>query len=120
MHSGWNDALLVVPFALLIFSTQTDKGAASVPLCSAIPVTIGLMSYSIYMWHIPLRIMLVFAGPKFGMFVIQELLLASFMTIAISWLSFRYFETPVRRRLTSTNRALAIDPSRPRLSSWLE
>ncbi len=32
MHSGWNDALLVVPFALLIFSTQTDKGIASLSI----------------------------------------------------------------------------------------
>jgi peptidoglycan/LPS O-acetylase OafA/YrhL len=59
MHLGSNDAFLVAPFALLIFSTQTDRGVIGAALCSPFLVTIGLMSYSIYMWHIPIRIALV-------------------------------------------------------------
>ena len=58
MHFGLNDAMLIFPFALLIFSTQADTGAAGRVLRSGPLVMLGEWSYSIYMIHIPVLFLL--------------------------------------------------------------
>jgi hypothetical protein len=63
-------------------------------LASPIPVFIGLISYSLYLWHWPLIVYakLLTNGPLMPS---QQLLLA-FVAVAFAALSWRYVETPLR------------------------
>ena len=68
-------------------------------------VWIGLISYSLYLWHQPIFAFLRHAGHEAP----AELLASVPIVFLASWLSFRFVETPVRR-----NRALA----RQKIFGW--
>lgn len=91
-------AFTVVPVLgtvlIILFASQKDPVGAF--LSSRIMVWIGLISYSLYLWHYPL---LVFAkirsvpGPSPQ--VVAVLVAASFLLAAMTW---RFVEQPFRRR----------------------
>lgn len=108
LHEGWNDALVIFPFALLVFSTQMDAGILSGVLASKPLVTVGLWSYSIYMLHIPVLRVLETVWPKLlavlsGQTVEQSaaslFMTSILMTIIAGAASYMIFETPARRAL---------------------
>lgn len=93
LHLGLSDSLLIVPFAALVFSTQTDRGN----ILTAKPlVYLGLWSYSIYLLHIPIKILSEQVGPKFGVGVWPTAISALTATLVLGAVSFHYFETPAR------------------------
>jgi peptidoglycan/LPS O-acetylase OafA/YrhL len=118
MHFGLNDAMLVFPFALLIFSTQADTGAAGRVLRSGPLVMLGEWSYSIYMIHIPVLFLLQVAWPTiavqpFGLSApaanVSLVLASTIMTVILGCLSFHYFEKPIRDWLRPRTRASALE-----------
>jgi peptidoglycan/LPS O-acetylase OafA/YrhL len=102
---GYAAALPVVGTALLIWSnTHAQTGVAKV-LSLRPCVAVGLISYSLYLWHYPL---LVFAsypsGSRVPPLVTALLIAASFVLAYGSW---RYVETPFRqRRILATRKAM--------------
>lgn len=101
---GWLDkddpfpsALALIPVAgtLLILLTATATNHAGRILANPTLVTVGLMSYSLYLWHQPV---FAFARIKLGEDAGLPVLLALIPLIAaMSWLSWRFVEVPFRR-----------------------
>ncbi len=85
--------------AMIIFSSESNLSFVGGMLAFKPVAFVGLISYSLYLWHWPL---LVFA--KYQLMALQwqsvvlrtSLLLVSFMLACLSW---RYVETPFRKRL---------------------
>lgn len=79
--------------ALLIYAGNTQHPAARI-LTNRPMVFIGLISYSLYLWHWPIIAYLHYAnvaiGPLAGICVVVA-------TILLAWLSWRFVETPMRR-----------------------
>jgi len=108
LHYGWNDALLIAPLAMLIFSTQTDAGALGRILTIRPLVLLGLWSYSIYMLHISVRIVLYELWPKLvglpmglseSMSAVLFFSVAIIITLIASAMSYTFFELPARMAL---------------------
>jgi peptidoglycan/LPS O-acetylase OafA/YrhL len=59
-------------------------------------VLIGLISYPLYLWHWPLLSYL--AIMRHGVANFVEIWVAVMAAVALSWLTFRFVETPLRRR----------------------
>lgn len=82
--------------ALLIYVNQTRQASVA-RLLSAKPVVfVGLISYSLYLWHWPL---LVFA--RYGSstpLTADRRLLILLVSFVVAYLSFRFVETPWRKR----------------------
>jgi peptidoglycan/LPS O-acetylase OafA/YrhL len=100
MHFGLPDVFSVPCFAVLIFSTQSDIGPARLLLTKPLH-TLGDWSYSIYMLHIPVRIVtsILFAA-KLSPSLFFVVILVS--TLALGAASYRFFEMPIRRAIMST------------------
>ena len=84
---------------LLIFSGTHDRTLVGRVLSSRLAVAIGLVSYSLYLWHWPLHVYARYCswGPESpGM--IAMLYVASF---GLAWLSWRWIETPFRNGMRS-------------------
>ena len=63
-------------------------------LAHRVPVWIGLISYSLYLWHWPLLAFARYSSPLPLSTLTATCIV--FGTTAIAWLSYRYVETPVR------------------------
>jgi peptidoglycan/LPS O-acetylase OafA/YrhL len=105
MLFGLNDAALIFPFALLVYSTQADTGAAGQMLTSSPLVTLGEWSYSIYMIHIPVLFILQMAWQRIAVqplglsapaATVSLVLASTIVTVILGGLSFNYFEKPIR------------------------
>lgn len=90
------DAVLVLVFALIIFGAARPAGALL-----ALPrfVLLGEASYSIYILHLPLRLWWDGLYDTLGLDLQPWLFCAVYcaLVVAVSVLSFRYVETPLRR-----------------------
>ena len=100
----WPDARTVLPTvgALLVLVAPVSDGQTSLPvkLLSLPPVRfIGLVSYSLYLWHWPAFVLLVNYGPD-DPTPLQRLAVVA-ISIALSALSWRFVEQPFRNRLRS-------------------
>lgn len=94
--------LPVVGTVLVLVFCRT--GSARALLASAPMVGIGLISYSVYLWHQPLYAFARVAShdrPTPAVFAL--LILAS---LVLGWLSWRFIEQPFRNRTLISNRAL--------------
>jgi peptidoglycan/LPS O-acetylase OafA/YrhL len=85
----------VIGTALVIVFATNDKGIGKLLSIKAITI-IGLLSYSLYLWHQP-----VFAF--YRMSSLQQITPASFFILLsiiffLSWLSYKYVETPFRNK----------------------
>lgn len=90
-------AIPVAGTALVILSALSGNPVAGV-LASRPFVFVGLLSYSLYLWHQPVFAFLRHAGHGS-----ETALLASLpLVLAASWLSYRFVETPVRRNRSLT------------------
>jgi len=97
----------VVGTTLLIWAHHSGPSTISKCLEFPLVVRIGLISYSLYLWHWPV---IVFS--KWYFVDESETLIrltALFATLVLSLLSYKYVETPVRRRrLVFTDKRVAI------------
>lgn len=118
MHAGLNDAALIFPFALLVYATQADTGAARGVLTSRPLVMLGEWSYSIYMIHIPVLFLLQLAWPGIAVqplglsapaATVSLVLASTIMTAMLGGLSFHYFEKPIRDWLRPRMRTRAFE-----------
>lgn len=83
----------------LIFAGTHDRTLVGRILSSRVAVAIGLVSYSLYLWHWPLYVYARYVswGPL-SPGVIAMLYVASFV---LAWLSWRWIETPFRHGMGS-------------------
>lgn len=81
--------------ALIIYATTNSPNIWIKKLLSIRPLTfIGLISYSLYLWHWPT---IVFIRMYFGKFQIEQIVLSSIITFFLSILLWRLIETPFRK-----------------------
>jgi len=91
--------------AILIYCNSEKQTLIGKLLSHRIPVFIGLISYSLYLWHWP---MLAFLRYTYRSEVTPTLLgLTVLVSLGFAFLSWRYIETPFRRqRYLANNRRL--------------
>lgn len=89
--------LLAVVLSSLLLQAGNLAGSPAKRLLSLSPlVGIGLLSYSLYLWHQPvLSLMRLQWGPEPGAIPLTGALL---LVLLLSWCSWRWVETPCRRR----------------------
>lgn len=101
---GWRTLLPCLGAALLLYG-----GAAANPVGAALsgrlPVLLGRMSYSLYLWHWPL-----FSLLRYRHIALEGATAAAALgaVLLLSWLSWRYVELPARRRRGLSLRAGAL------------
>lgn len=90
--------------ALLIWIGATGESAVGNLLKSRVPVFVGLISYSLYLWHWPL---LVFVKHAMGESLnLDGKLGIGLVSVVLATLSWRYVETPFRSKARTTNRQM--------------
>ena len=90
-------ALAIAPVlgTVLVLANGREDNAVNRLLSARPMVFIGLISYSLYIWHWPVATLsLYYRGEYSG---VPELLFWLGLTFGISWLSWKYVETPFRR-----------------------
>ncbi|MEO9131912.1 MAG: acyltransferase family protein, partial [Sphingomonas sp.] len=103
---GMNALVPVLGSVLILFGTEAS-GSRIAKLLAARPlVAIGLISYSLYLWHWPLIVFGGYYAPNpFGHIRVALALLA----FPIAWISWRYIELPFRKpRLLLSRRTLFV------------
>ncbi|MEO6215937.1 MAG: acyltransferase family protein [Sphingomonas sp.] len=101
---GFNAVAPVLGSVLILFGTEAPGSRVAHALSSRPLVAIGLISYSLYLWHWPLIVFgSYYARHPYGAVRIAMALLA----FPIAWLSWRYIEMPFRMpRLLLSRRTL--------------
>jgi peptidoglycan/LPS O-acetylase OafA/YrhL len=82
--------------ALIIFSSESKLSWVGRILAFKPVVFIGLISYSLYLWHWPLLVFSKYQAREVQSVGLRAALLAA--SIALAILSWRYVETPIRKR----------------------
>ncbi len=104
-YPGWWTVLPCLGAAALIYSG--GSGSALVTRILSLPpiVGLGLISYSLYLWHWPLVSFFRYytAEWELGGLAVAALIVAS---IVLSWTTYLFIETPFRRRSTIGRKAL--------------
>ena len=99
---GWHALLPCVGAALIIYSGENGASIIGRLLSNRIIVFVGLISYSLYLWHWPI---MVFEKQIFyethSMYNAAAVVLLSIILAALSW---RYVERPFRKKGTVKNR----------------
>ena len=85
----------VLGTALLIDANRREPSIVAAGLSVRPVVWLGLISYSLYLWHWPL---FVFAGHVFGALTPRLMPGLVFLSILLAWLSWRFVEVPARTR----------------------
>lgn len=100
-------ALPPVLGAAALIHAGTNSSTLAGRLLSLPPfVSIGLISYSLYLWHWPLIVFIRYAA--MGNWTAQSALLAIIATFVLGYLSWRFIEQPIRnRRLVPRGRLFA-------------
>lgn len=93
---GWRALVPAIGTVLLLYSTGTVQGELQRLLASPPLRFIGLLSYSLYLWHWPLLVFSRFAFPAVedNAAIRLSAVAAAFV---ISWASWRFIETPFRQ-----------------------
>jgi peptidoglycan/LPS O-acetylase OafA/YrhL len=96
--------LPVIGTALLIYAGRsTTHPLVTRVLASRPAVSLGNLSYSLYLWHWPL---IVFATVGWSPSLFH-LTIAVMVSVVLSWLSYRFIEQPLRLRPTPTKKSVA-------------
>jgi len=103
-HPGWPTLAPVLGTALIIAASDGRDPAGRL-LASPIPVAVGLVSYSAYLWHFPLLAFARIAGGEPAPAVKLALIALTFVLSALSW---RLVERPFRNRRQVSRKTLAI------------
>lgn len=105
MHLSATLIIFLPLFVALIVSTYSDKGVLPRLLNNAPLYGLGLISYTIYMLHVPVRAVGYFIWPKF-MFLVPEsfrdtafVAICTVVTLVAGVYIYRLFEMPMRRVL---------------------
>lgn len=91
-------ALMILPvtgaFLVIVFASENNVAGRLLALRPL--VFVGLISYSLYLWHVPL---LIYVDYAWGSDSISRTLYFLALPV-VSWLSYRWVETPFRTRMT--------------------
>jgi peptidoglycan/LPS O-acetylase OafA/YrhL len=99
-------ALLILAGADTSVTATPEKSLATRVLESRVLVGIGLISYSLYLWHWPILSLAKFATTASGD---VEFIAAEFVVIGIaSYLSWRFVELPFRRSVRASRRTVLL------------
>jgi hypothetical protein len=88
--------------ALLIHTGSSGPSPIRTLLSARLPVALGLISYSLYLWHWPLFVFARYV--TFHDLCTAENILLVAVSVALAILSWRYLETPFRRKTALRNR----------------
>lgn len=102
---GANAAIPCLGTALLIRSGQGGTLISAHILQRSAMRRIGLISYSLYLWHWPILAILR-AGGGTAHLTVLELVLAAMFSVVLAELSYRFIEIPARSRDWGTRRAV--------------
>ena len=102
-HPGVYTLLPVIGTVLVILFTTPDTLCARL-LSTPILVGIGLISYSVYLWHQPLFAFFRLQSPEAPSETVMMLL--AMASLALGWLSWRYVEQPFRDRKKFSRRRI--------------
>jgi peptidoglycan/LPS O-acetylase OafA/YrhL len=106
MHFAWRDEITLVCFiAVVLLAAAVEQNGTKSRFQAPGFVHLGEASYSLYMWHMPIKVG-VFAvmGKIFGTALLPmwgAALVSYAASIVVALLCFRYFETPMRIWITS-------------------
>lgn len=109
LHVDANDFVVLAQMPLLLALTANDKGWLATVLKQPLLHWLGLLSYSIYMWHYPLRLVALKLSAKFEQAWALDtaagsiifVLAMTAICLLVSHLSFHRVETPLRRLIGS-------------------
>ncbi|PSL19173.1 acyltransferase family protein [Shimia abyssi] len=90
---GWQAMVPVLGTVLLLVNGQDDNPVNRV-LSMRGPVWIGLISYSLYLWHWPVFTLSTYVRGAYG---VLETGVWVGLSFALAWVSWRFVEQPVRR-----------------------
>jgi peptidoglycan/LPS O-acetylase OafA/YrhL len=90
---GYNALLPTIGTALLLYTGA--KGSTWINQCLSFGplVWIGLISYSLYLWHWPLIVFIRYTGFEL---TIEVSIIIVVLSILLGWISWKYIETPFR------------------------
>ncbi len=91
-QSTWMFVVLAIPFAMLVAGAAHGEGALPKFLKHPWLQSVGLRSYSIYLWHFPVVGWLANSPTPI------RLIVATIFTVALSEASYRWVERPMRAR----------------------
>ncbi len=97
-------ALLPVAGSVLVILFAGPDNLTGRLLASRLPVGIGLISYSAYLWHQPLLALSRYREHALGTETMGVLLIA--LSLALAWLSWRFIERPFRTRGVLSTKAV--------------
>ncbi len=122
MHFNWSAELVLVGFVGVVLLTAAAEQHGVVSRFQAPAwVHLGDASYSLYMWHMPLKVgIFAVVGKVFGTGLAPmwgAALLSFIVSLGVALLCYRFFEMPARRRLAALWPATRpITPKRMRLA----
>lgn len=94
---GWNALWPTLGTACIVFSGKTqNQGFVNILLKQPFLVWIGLLSYSIYLWHWPIFAFIRYCGIEL---VGHVRVLAILITFVLSYFSWKYIEQPFRIKI---------------------
>jgi peptidoglycan/LPS O-acetylase OafA/YrhL len=93
---GLSAVLPCLATALLIYANSKELSIIGKGLSSRIPVFVGLLSYSLYLWHWPLIVFVRYRhGAELSVGMKGVVLMTSVLLALISW---KFIETPIRQK----------------------
>ena len=105
LHIGLSLPFLLPAFAALILATYDDHGVVARVLSNSVLQRLGLLSYSIYLLHIPVRATGYYAWPKIAGNLAEPsssvlfVAACSVVTLVLSMAVYQYFEIPARKKI---------------------
>lgn len=94
---GWAALLPCIGTAAIIWANGTRLTFLGRMLSTAPLVQIGLISYSLYLWHWPLIVFIDYASFDELTLLDKSAIIA--LSIVLAWLSWKFVENPIRRRV---------------------
>lgn len=97
-------ALVPVTGTVLLLANGQPSNAVNKALSGTVPVFLGKISYSLYLWHWPVLVMVIYLRGHDNGPVEMAVWLA--LSCAVATLSWRYIETPIRQSHRVSGRAV--------------
>jgi len=88
-YPGWATIISVAGTVALIYSGQLPGSLVAKVLSTRLPVFIGNISYSWYLWHWPILVIFGLVYPQHSNWAV----LAALLSLVPAWLSYRFIET---------------------------
>jgi peptidoglycan/LPS O-acetylase OafA/YrhL len=104
-HQLLTDMPAAAGFALLVAALACARGSAPSLFRARPLVGAGVISYGLYLWHIPLILVLIELGLLPGSLA-PRLAVVLGLTVGAAWLSWRLIERPALRRVARRARAI--------------